>query len=154
MSLKMYFLLYPHIYHVHCTGVYAYFTYIIIICIFTIYFSSLFSVFTSFSFQLFDKLRKERPLELNKVIPINGDITSDELGISESDQVNKILILIICNIFYIVSHQPMNQQPHFIILSHKMFSIEISLLYHKSIQNERFKVIDSSSGSVFSYDQS
>lgn len=35
---------------------------------------------------LFDKLRKERPNDLNKIIPIHGDITSEELGISESDQ--------------------------------------------------------------------
>jgi alcohol-forming fatty acyl-CoA reductase len=35
---------------------------------------------------LFDKLRKERPNELNKIIPIHGDITSEELGISEADQ--------------------------------------------------------------------
>lgn len=36
--------------------------------------------------QLFDKLRKERPNDLNKIIPILGDITSEDLGISESDQ--------------------------------------------------------------------
>jgi fatty acyl-CoA reductase len=35
---------------------------------------------------LFDTLRKERPNDLSKLIPINGDITADELGISESDQ--------------------------------------------------------------------
>lgn len=35
---------------------------------------------------LFDKLRKERPNDLNKIIPIHGDITSEELGISETDQ--------------------------------------------------------------------
>lgn len=39
------------------------------------------------SFQLFDSVRKERPNDLNKVIPICGDITSPELGISENDQV-------------------------------------------------------------------
>lgn len=145
MSLKMYFLLYPHLYHVHHRCVCVFHLYNYYMYLYHIFFIIIF-LFTLFSFQLFDKLRKERPLELNKVIPINGDITSDELGISESDQVNKILILIICNIFYIVSHQPMNQQPHLIILSHKMFSIEISLLYHKSIQIERFKSIDNSSG--------
>ncbi|KAL7032636.1 hypothetical protein ACKWTF_007368 [Chironomus riparius] len=35
---------------------------------------------------LFDKLRTERPNDLNKIIPIHGDITSEELGISDSDQ--------------------------------------------------------------------
>lgn len=35
---------------------------------------------------LFDILRKERPNDLGKIIPIHGDITSEELGISESDQ--------------------------------------------------------------------
>lgn len=38
--------------------------------------------------QLFDTIRNERPNDLNKVIPICGDITSPELGISESDQVS------------------------------------------------------------------
>lgn len=36
--------------------------------------------------QLFDKLRKERPAELNKIVPIMGDITEPELGISQADQ--------------------------------------------------------------------
>uniref|UniRef100_A0A1I8M522 Fatty acyl-CoA reductase n=1 Tax=Musca domestica TaxID=7370 RepID=A0A1I8M522_MUSDO len=35
---------------------------------------------------LFEKLRREKPKDLSKVIPISGDITSEELGISESDQ--------------------------------------------------------------------
>ncbi|XP_055319042.1 putative fatty acyl-CoA reductase CG5065 [Sitodiplosis mosellana] len=35
---------------------------------------------------LFDTIRKEKPNELNKVIPICGDITLHQLGISESDQ--------------------------------------------------------------------
>ncbi|KAH8354957.1 hypothetical protein KR093_002911 [Drosophila rubida] len=35
---------------------------------------------------LFESLRREKPKELSKVIPISGDITSEELGISESDQ--------------------------------------------------------------------
>ncbi|XP_059612391.1 putative fatty acyl-CoA reductase CG5065 [Phlebotomus argentipes] len=35
---------------------------------------------------LFDTLRRERPSDLNKVIPILGDITSEQLGISENDQ--------------------------------------------------------------------
>ncbi|KAK6633636.1 hypothetical protein RUM44_004243 [Polyplax serrata] len=35
---------------------------------------------------LFDKLRKERPAELNKIVPIMGDITEPELGISQADQ--------------------------------------------------------------------
>lgn len=35
---------------------------------------------------LFETLRKERPLELNKIVPIVGDITEPELGISAADQ--------------------------------------------------------------------
>ncbi|BFG06476.1 putative fatty acyl-CoA reductase [Drosophila madeirensis] len=35
---------------------------------------------------LFESLRREKPKELSKVIPISGDITSEELGISEKDQ--------------------------------------------------------------------
>lgn len=37
-------------------------------------------------FQLFDTIRKEKPNELKKVIPICGDITLPQLGISDSDQ--------------------------------------------------------------------
>lgn len=47
---------------------------------------------------LFDKLRKDRPNDLNKIIPIHGDITSDELGISESDQ------LLLCRTVSLVFH--------------------------------------------------
>lgn len=36
--------------------------------------------------QLFDRLRKEHPSELNKIVPIPGDITEPELGISQADQ--------------------------------------------------------------------
>ncbi|KAH8253886.1 hypothetical protein KR032_007467 [Drosophila birchii] len=35
---------------------------------------------------LFESLRQEKPKQLSKVIPISGDITSEELGISEKDQ--------------------------------------------------------------------
>ncbi|XP_032525647.2 putative fatty acyl-CoA reductase CG5065 [Danaus plexippus] len=35
---------------------------------------------------LFESLRKERPQELNKIVPIVGDITEPELGISPADQ--------------------------------------------------------------------
>lgn len=37
-------------------------------------------------FQLFDPLRKERPTDLSKVLPIEGDITQPELDISQSDR--------------------------------------------------------------------
>lgn len=47
---------------------------------------------------LFDKLRKEHPKELSKVIPIAGDITSEELGISENDQA------LLCKTVSIVFH--------------------------------------------------
>lgn len=42
--------------------------------------------------QLFEKLRREKPKDLSKVIPISGDITSEELGISDSDQVYKYIL--------------------------------------------------------------
>lgn len=35
--------------------------------------------------QLFDTIRKERPTDLNKVLPIEGDITQPQLAISPSD---------------------------------------------------------------------
>lgn len=39
-----------------------------------------------FVLQLFDPLRKERPNDLNKVLPIEGDITQPELAISGTDR--------------------------------------------------------------------
>ncbi|KAL0281194.1 UNVERIFIED_CONTAM: hypothetical protein PYX00_002256 [Menopon gallinae] len=47
---------------------------------------------------LFDKLRKERPSELNKIIPIKGDVTEPELGISQSDQ--QLLIRSVSIVFH------------------------------------------------------
>lgn len=36
--------------------------------------------------QLFNRLREERPQDLDKIVPICGDITLPELGISMADQ--------------------------------------------------------------------
>lgn len=47
---------------------------------------------------LFDKLRKERPHELNKIVPILGDVTEPELGISQSDQ--NLLIRTVSVVFH------------------------------------------------------
>ncbi|EEB14253.1 male sterility domain-containing protein, putative [Pediculus humanus corporis] len=47
---------------------------------------------------LFDKLRKERPAELHKIVPIMGDITEPELGISQSDQ--NLLIKTVSVVFH------------------------------------------------------
>lgn len=47
---------------------------------------------------LFDRLRKERPLELNKIVPIQGDITEPELGISQTDQ--NLLIRTVSIVFH------------------------------------------------------
>ncbi|KAH9645352.1 hypothetical protein HF086_011116 [Spodoptera exigua] len=41
---------------------------------------------TGFMGKLFETLRRERPQELNKIVPIVGDITEPELGISAADQ--------------------------------------------------------------------
>ena len=49
-------------------------------------------------FQLFDKLRRDAPNELQKVIAVPGDITEHELGISESDQ--NILIRNVSVVFH------------------------------------------------------
>ncbi|XP_033326344.1 putative fatty acyl-CoA reductase CG5065 [Megalopta genalis] len=35
---------------------------------------------------LFEKLRRDAPNELSKIIPVSGDVTEQELGISEADQ--------------------------------------------------------------------
>ncbi|XP_034234856.1 putative fatty acyl-CoA reductase CG5065 [Thrips palmi] len=47
---------------------------------------------------LFDKLRKERPHELNKIVPILGDVTEPELGIGQSDQ--NLLIRTVSVVFH------------------------------------------------------
>ncbi|XP_039953324.1 putative fatty acyl-CoA reductase CG5065 [Bactrocera neohumeralis] len=47
---------------------------------------------------LFETLRREKPKELSKVIPISGDITSEELGICENDQA------LLCRTVSIVFH--------------------------------------------------
>ncbi|XP_047097189.1 putative fatty acyl-CoA reductase CG5065 [Schistocerca piceifrons] len=47
---------------------------------------------------LFDRLRKERPQELNKIVPIQGDVTEPELGISQSDQ--NLLIRTVSVVFH------------------------------------------------------
>ncbi|KAH8291364.1 hypothetical protein KR054_010976 [Drosophila jambulina] len=48
---------------------------------------------------LFESLRQEKPKELSKVIPISGDITSEELGISEKDQVRFFFVY---HIFWLI----------------------------------------------------
>jgi len=47
---------------------------------------------------LFETLRRERPHELNKIVPIQGDVTEPELGISASDQ--KLLISTVSVVFH------------------------------------------------------
>ncbi|XP_063218990.1 putative fatty acyl-CoA reductase CG5065 [Bacillus rossius redtenbacheri] len=47
---------------------------------------------------LFDRIRNERPLDLNKIIPIQGDVTEPELGISQSDQ--NLLIRYVSVVFH------------------------------------------------------
>lgn len=37
-------------------------------------------------FQLFDRVRKERPSSFEKVIPVNGDISAEGLGLSPDDR--------------------------------------------------------------------
>jgi len=46
-----------------------------------------FEKFKSYFFrQLFEKLRRDSPGELSKIIPVAGDVTEPELGISANDQ--------------------------------------------------------------------
>lgn len=42
--------------------------------------------FPDFCLQLFQKLKVERENDLQKIVPIQGDITEPELGISQADQ--------------------------------------------------------------------
>jgi fatty acyl-CoA reductase len=55
-------------------------------------------VYLFFTLQLFDRLRQERPLELNKIVPIQGDVTEPELGISPTDQ--NLLIRTVSVVFH------------------------------------------------------
>lgn len=87
---------------------------------------------------LFDKLRKDRPNDLSKLIPINGDITADELGISESDQAT------LCRNVSVVFHSAatvkfdeklklsvtinMLGTKRLVQLCHRMMSLDVSLL--------------------------
>lgn len=48
--------------------------------------------------QLFDKLRQDCPHELLKIVPVAGDITEPELGISEADQ--ELLIRCVSVVFH------------------------------------------------------
>lgn len=47
---------------------------------------------------IFNKLRDESPNDLNKLIPISGDVTSNDLGISEIDR--KTLIRNVTIVFH------------------------------------------------------
>lgn len=44
------------------------------------------SLYCALYFQLFDRLRKQNPEKLNKLVPICGDITMPELGLNSTDQ--------------------------------------------------------------------
>ena len=59
----------------------------VIISPFSCYFSRYFKKFkVILLWQLFEKLRRDSPGELTKIIPVVGDITEPELGISVDDQ--------------------------------------------------------------------
>lgn len=72
-----------------------------------------------FFYQLFDKIRQDKQQELSKVIPICGDITSEELGISESDQVRTLYF----------SHQ----MPQYSWIFHSEFHVHMMILLISSL---------------------
>lgn len=89
--------------------------------------------------QLFDKLRKERPHELNKIIPILGDVTEPELGISQSDQ--NLLIRTVSVVFHSAATVKFDEAlklsvtinmlgtKRLVELCHRMMGLEVKIKY-------------------------
>jgi thioester reductase-like protein len=101
--------------------------------------------------QIFDWLRKERPEALNKLVPVCGDITLHELGISQADQ--KILVDSVSVVFHSAATVKFDEALKLSVgmnimgtkriaqLCHKMVKLEVSSairLRHKKLTLESF----------------
>lgn len=86
------------------------------------------------SVPLFDRLRKEKPLQLNKIIPIFGDVTEPNLGINNADQT--LLINSVSIVFHAAATLKFDEAlkisitinmvgtKHLVELCHRMSSLE------------------------------
>lgn len=100
---------------------------------------------------LFDKLRKERPNDLNKIIPIQGDITSDELGISETDQA--LLSRNVSIVFHSAATVKFDEKlklsvtinmlgtKRLVELCHRMMSLDVSIEPQKLMIDTKFNLL-------------
>jgi nucleoside-diphosphate-sugar epimerase len=86
--------------------------------------------------QIFDWLRKERPEALNKLVPVCGDISLNELGLSQADQ--KILADSVSVVFHSAATVKFDEAlklsvgmnivgtKRIVQLCHKMVKLEVS----------------------------
>jgi fatty acyl-CoA reductase len=84
--------------------------------------------------QIFDWLRKERPEALNKVVPVCGDITLHELGISPADQ--KILADSVSVVFHSAATVKFDEALKLSVGMNIMGTKRIVQLCHKMVKLE------------------
>lgn len=110
--------------------------------------------------QLFDKLRRDAPDELLKIIPIAGDVTEHELGISEADQ--NVIIRDVSIVFHSAAtvkfDEPLKRSVHInmigtkqlLNLCHRMHNLEVNiyiiiyiktLIYKYTMQIEQYAIM-------------
>lgn len=99
--------------------------------------------------QLFDKLRRDTPDELLKIIPIAGDVTEHELGISEADQ--NVIIRDVSIVFHSAAtvkfDEPLKRSVHInmigtkqlLNLCHRMHNLEVNIYIYYNIHYEKHK---------------
>jgi thioester reductase-like protein len=84
--------------------------------------------------QIFDWLRKERPEALNKLVPVCGDITLHELGISPADQ--KILADSVSVVFHSAATVKFDEALKLSVGMNIMGTKRIVQLCHKMVKLE------------------
>nr|CAD7396894.1 unnamed protein product [Timema poppensis] len=84
--------------------------------------------------QLFDWLRKEHPEALNKLVPIRGDITCPELGISVTDQ--KILAENVSVVFHSAATVKFDEALKLSVAMNIMGTKRLVQLCHKMVKLE------------------
>jgi fatty acyl-CoA reductase len=84
--------------------------------------------------QIFDWLRKERPEALNKLVPVCGDITLHELGISQADQ--KILADSVSIVFHSAATVKFDEALKLSVGMNIMGTKRIVQLCHKMVKLE------------------
>jgi thioester reductase-like protein len=84
--------------------------------------------------QIFDWLRKERPEALNKLVPICGDMTLNELGISQAEQ--KILADSVSVVFHCAATVKFDEALKLSVGMNVMGTKRIVQLCHKMVKLE------------------